>query len=600
MRVAGSIIWSSDLVESSQTSGAKGQPDITYSYSASFAVALSSRPLKEIRRIWADGKLLRGEAGDFKVSTDFRFYDGSEGQDLDPLIASVEGANETPAYRGLALAVFEDLELAEFGNRIPFLTFEVVADDLIPPLNGVLGDASGGLIECDDVRPIGGYAATGRSIREAIEPLIECFAVELADDGTMLRSPPATTPTVVSAEDLGCSCDGQALARFEREQAPVRSLPAALLLTYYDPQRDYQTGQARSETIGEAPTEARIELPAVLSAGDARLLAERMMARRWAQRDKLTLRLPPRFIGLEPGSELETNFSPARWRVQDATIEGMVVVAELLPAWTAQGSLAAESGRFLPPSDVVIGDLALALVELPDLVGQASLNPTLYLAASTTAPTWKRLPVEVSGDQFSFGVRTSHRKAVMGFAATVLADGEVEGLDIVNSVEVELADPEQWLTSCEVEALPGGANLALIGDEIFQFADAAVVAPGRFLLTQLLRGRYATNGAMSTHASGDLFLLIDRSTLQPIPVPISARGKVVTASCALAESTVSASRLVDGRSLRTGLFIDGEQVVGRRTAAIAAPSGGANVDTEARAAVAQILEGLRQHGLIDS
>ncbi|MFL6801084.1 MAG: hypothetical protein ACJ8EQ_04860, partial [Sphingomicrobium sp.] len=56
MRVAGSIIWSTDLVESTQTSGAKGQPDTTYSYSVSFAVALSSRRLVEIRRIWADGK----------------------------------------------------------------------------------------------------------------------------------------------------------------------------------------------------------------------------------------------------------------------------------------------------------------------------------------------------------------------------------------------------------------------------------------------------------------------------------------------------------------------------------------------------------------
>ena len=123
MRVAGSVIWSTDLVESSQTSGAKGQPDTIYSYSVSFAVALSSRRVLEIRRIWADGKLLRGESGDFKVSTEFRFYDGRESQGVDPLIASLEGPDETPAYRGLALAVFENLELAEYGNRIPFLTF---------------------------------------------------------------------------------------------------------------------------------------------------------------------------------------------------------------------------------------------------------------------------------------------------------------------------------------------------------------------------------------------------------------------------------------------------------------------------------------------
>src|SRR3954454_6396407 len=51
MRVAGSVIWATDLTESSATTGAKGQPDTTYSYSVSLAVALSSRPLRSIKRI---------------------------------------------------------------------------------------------------------------------------------------------------------------------------------------------------------------------------------------------------------------------------------------------------------------------------------------------------------------------------------------------------------------------------------------------------------------------------------------------------------------------------------------------------------------------
>src|SRR5688572_31258169 len=35
MRVAGSVIWSTDLVQSEETSGAKGQPGVTYSYAVS-------------------------------------------------------------------------------------------------------------------------------------------------------------------------------------------------------------------------------------------------------------------------------------------------------------------------------------------------------------------------------------------------------------------------------------------------------------------------------------------------------------------------------------------------------------------------------------
>ena len=48
------------------------------------------------------------------------------------------------------------------------------------------------------------------------------------------------------------------------------------------------------------------------------------------------------------------------------------------------------------------------------------------------------------------------------------------------------------------------------------------------------------------------------------------------------------------------LFIEGEQVVGPRLAAVAEPAGGGTVDAEARAAIVAVLEALRVHGLIGS
>lgn len=48
----------------------------------------------------------------------------------------------------------------------------------------------------------------------------------------------------------------------------------------------------------------------------------------------------------------------------------------------------------------------------------------------------------------------------------------------------------------------------------------------------------------------------------------------------------------------SSLLIDGQQVVGSQAAAIASASGGTTVDSEARAAIDQILGAMRQHGLI--
>lgn len=50
----------------------------------------------------------------------------------------------------------------------------------------------------------------------------------------------------------------------------------------------------------------------------------------------------------------------------------------------------------------------------------------------------------------------------------------------------------------------------------------------------------------------------------------------------------------------SALLVGGEQVVGGRQPAIAAPTGGTTIDGEARAAIAAMLSALRTHGLIGS
>jgi hypothetical protein len=129
MRVGGQVIWATRFKETKTTSGGGGgkggrggsAPQVTtYSYSVSLAVALGQGPTTRIGRVWADGMEL-----DLSAVT-MRFYPGDEAQLPDPKIEAVEGAGNAPAYRGIAYAVFEDLELAAFGNRVPQLSFELM------------------------------------------------------------------------------------------------------------------------------------------------------------------------------------------------------------------------------------------------------------------------------------------------------------------------------------------------------------------------------------------------------------------------------------------------------------------------------------------
>jgi hypothetical protein len=137
-RIGGQMIWATRFLEVISASvtpatssggkggagtgsgGSAGEIDFTYNYYANFAIGLCEGPIAFIRRIWADGTEI-----DLTLMGP-RVYTGTEMQDADPLIIAKEGAENAPAYRGLAYVVFERLPLASFGNRIPQLTFEVV------------------------------------------------------------------------------------------------------------------------------------------------------------------------------------------------------------------------------------------------------------------------------------------------------------------------------------------------------------------------------------------------------------------------------------------------------------------------------------------
>jgi hypothetical protein len=128
MRIGGNIVWATDFREETKTTtqgggkggGGGGKVKTTeYFYYASFAVALCEGPITGIGRIWADGKLLD------TAGVTWRWYPGDESQAADPFITAKMGAANTPAYRGTAYVVFEDLPLGNYGNRIPQMSFEV-------------------------------------------------------------------------------------------------------------------------------------------------------------------------------------------------------------------------------------------------------------------------------------------------------------------------------------------------------------------------------------------------------------------------------------------------------------------------------------------
>jgi len=564
LRVAGTVIWATDLREEKSKSGGKGQPKtVNYSYSASFAVALSGRPIQGVGRIWADGKLLRGAAGDFKSATGYRLHLGGEEQPVDPLIAAAEGIGQAPAYRGIAYAVFEDFQLADYGNRIPSLSFEVEADSGAVAIGAVAQALSGGAVRNGETPLLGGYAAGGDSIRGAIEALADVVPLSLVEGGSwlVLTVAPEGDALLIAEAEAGAGADGTGV-RDPLSRRAAGSVPAEVTVAYYDPARDYQTGLQRA-TFGGAPAGAaglradQRALPAALGADAAKALAEYRLASLWAGRVTAKLHLGWRRSGVRPGARLRMSGVAGLWRVARWTLDRMVVMLELVrvPAEGPADASDASPGRPIGHPDLPHGPTTLLLFDLP-LGGEPLRDRPLLLAAAAGAQAgWRRAELTASfdgGASWEAAGATSGA-AVIGTALTALAPGGSALLDLRGSVEVELLNDTMWLEGRDDAALAGGANLAVLGEELIQFGAAEPLGDRRFRLSRLLRGRRGTEWAGAAHAAGEGFALIEPEALAAIEAPVAALGgeaRLIGSGIGDGETGASASRAVTGEAMR--------------------------------------------------
>jgi hypothetical protein len=166
----------------------------------------------------------------------------------------------------------------------------------------------------------------------------------------------------------------------------------------------------------------------------------------------------------------------------------------------------------------------LALIEAPDPTQTQRARPAIAIAASSRGGRWRPGILAVTTGGRNVAVRTAARKSMLGRALTPLADAEPYLIDRAGWVEVELVDPEQWLTSCEESALSDGTNLAVLGSELLQFGEAIPLGEGQFRLKKLVRGRAGTEWATDCHRAGDVFCLLAPESLQSISLSTRLRG----------------------------------------------------------------------------
>ncbi|WP_338505003.1 phage tail protein [Sphingomonas kaistensis] len=516
MRVAGVVLWASEPVATALVSKSVSEQ----ASSVSFAYGLSSGFVEDVGRIWADGRLIRDGEGRQDVSFTLRLNHGDEDQLSDPLIASLLGEENTPAFRGIAYLVFENFDLSSFGNRLPLITVEVlangdpiIADDIVRSELDLAG------VTNDRPHKLDGFALTGDNGAVALQPLFDALKPALSYDGRKWGIGAASSQHVIDSHFWALESDRQSHFRMDGQC----EVPTKVSVRYFDPAIDYLAGEKSARQPGVERLR-RIELPAAMSGERAKALAFEQLQQVAQESKAYWLTLPLSYAAIQVGDHVGSG-SSRDFVVCEKTLNAGQLRLRLRPTNELNTPNVVDVEAPTKTPMLQREDLTIALVELPN----PSLSNDLEIAILVSGghKPFRALPVVINSAGTEVETISARVAAPLGRLRRPLPSASGSLLDLQNIIEVEFdQDPE--LTSCTDEAMFAGANLICVDGEFMQFAIAKPMGAAKYELSRLVRRRF-DSGRDAPHDAGSSAILLDPASLATFKVPREVVGTVFTA-----------------------------------------------------------------------
>jgi hypothetical protein len=302
---------------------------------------------------------------------------------------------------------------------------------------------------------------------------------------------------------------------YQRKRAPAPETPPRVL-RYYDPALDYQPGTQRSWGQALAGQPKTIEVPATMSAQTAaRYVQQTARDANWS-RETLNWRCAELNPSVAPGTLVNAYGLPGTWRVTDWEWSDTGIqlgLERVAPVTSTNGN--SDPGRANVAVDQTVSPTTMVAYELPwDGQGNGD-TPIIQAALSSSGSGWTgaAIYVDQGSGNLTWLAASGRRRSITGTAVSVLGAASSLLIDRQSLVIVHLTGTDMALTSASVEQLVMGANRALLGDEIIQFAKATELGSGVWQLSGLMRGRGGTESAITTHQSGEAFVLLDTTPI---------------------------------------------------------------------------------------
>ncbi|TAE80493.1 MAG: hypothetical protein EAZ74_01850 [Alphaproteobacteria bacterium] len=380
---------------------------------------------------------------------------------------------------------------------------------------------------------VDGYMiANAGSARSFIEELMACYFFDVVERGSQLVFVPrgSSSNITIAQTDLVVDGNDARSGMLQKTRQQEVELPQRVEVAFIERIRNFLTSSQHAvRHASRSNHTVSIALPVVLSATEARIIAQRHMHIYWAGRTHYRFMLGMRYAMLEPNDVIAVqeagmvhqmrikNIRYDAGRIEVEAISEAVTLYREAPRSTLDEIRLTHA---VPPPV----QLAVRFLDLPALPSDAAEERPLRIAIAPLNEGWRGAVVyRDSMMQEYVRLADTDRAAVIGRAVSVLGNWTGGNrMDRTNSMDVRIIGAHQFVNVTEL-ALLNGANALLVGEEIIQFQHVEVLGAGHVRLSNLLRGRQGTEHQQGEHGMGEWCVLLDAALLT-IPMPASLVG----------------------------------------------------------------------------
>ena len=376
-----------------------------------------------------------------------------------------------------------------------------------------------------------GYIRTGTMAgRSVIAPLQNICRFDAIESQGKLRFQPVCdgvgeTGLTVLEEDLGVrQYGGEAPEIFQLRRVQELELPREVRVVFSDQNQDYDSGLHRAfNPVTQSNSVLDITMPAVLTAQQAKQIAQRFLDVSGFDRISATFAFGIKHLQFEPGDvfDVETSRGTYRVRLVSAQLSPVNVIECSASVYDAESFVQDADADDTPgpiPLPTIIASDAI-LLDIPVLRVEHAVAPGIYAAGYADEP--------IGSDPWP-GANLYHQVIAGWQLATYWSEGMEASYGNVQTPLGYVEHPWQWddtselivqmvkgtLASASEEDVQSGAeNQACVGIhgrwEVIGFVNVEDQGNSIYRLTRFLRARRGTELQVGTGQVSDQFVLLD-------------------------------------------------------------------------------------------